>query len=620
MPPVPNPSETARETLRQLALRRITPTPENYRQIYHEIAGTPLNENQTGNGRGHDGSKDSGSGNDGLRQVLSRLPRGSAEQQRLVRQLEQTLTSGNEAQTLQALDQYFELIRTGDSLAWNELIANLLRAWESRHQGWTTARKRESLDRVLQTGEPLTLYNRLQGLLRGWSQTAAETDPALPLATGDLPAGVTSSSLPAASGTPLPPGLELLPALRQLLSAALSEVIPSFVGAHPDLSREIEQLATQAGQIENQRHIETLAQRMRQLAHRLEMVTADDAEIRAGLLELLRLLLRNIDELVLDDKWFAGQIQMLRELVDTPPNPRTLDDAGRRLKELIYKQSQLKHNLIQTQLQLRSMLAGFVDQLANFSQSTGSYHDRIGSCAQRIANANEISEIAPLIDEVMRETRSIQEETLRSRKELDATRQQVETAEQRIVGLQRELDEASRMMRHDQLTGILNRRGLEEMFEAESARARRRHSTLAIGLLDIDNFKKLNDTHGHQVGDQALVHLAEVIRRHLRPQDVFARYGGEEFVILLPEAETEEAYAVLTRLQRELTREFFMADQQRLVITFSAGLSLVAEGEGMQPALERADAAMYEAKQAGRNRVVIAAIDQSAGDPPGSVG
>ena len=97
-----------------------------------------------------------------------------------------------------------------------------------------------------------------------------------------------------------------------------------------------------------------------------------------------------------------------------------------------------------------------------------------------------------------------------------------------------------------------------------------------------------------------------MVRQHLRPQDVLARYGGEEFVILLPETTPAEAYNALTRLQRELTREFFMTDQQKVIITFSAGLTLMRREESMQPALARADAAMYQAKQAGRNRVVIA--------------
>ena len=320
------------------------------------------------------------------------------------------------------------------------------------------------------------------------------------------------------------------------------------------------------------------------------------------------LLLRNIDELVLDDQWLSGQIEMLREIVDTKPDPRKLDDAGRRLKELIFKQGQLKHTLAETQRHLRDMLAGFVDQLARFSESTGAYHDRIGQCAQRIAKANDITEIGPLLDEVMTETRSIQDEARRSRDELIVARGQAAEAQERIVTLQNELEEASRLMRHDQLTGALNRRGLEEMFQTESARAQRRGTRLAVALLDIDHFKKLNDSLGHKVGDDALVHLAKVVRQHLRPQDVLARYGGEEFVILLPETGDSDAQQALIRLQRELTREFFMADLQKVVITFSAGVTRLAEGESLESALKRADGAMYQAKQAGRNRVMVAPL------------
>jgi diguanylate cyclase len=400
----------------------------------------------------------------------------------------------------------------------------------------------------------------------------------------------------------------LVEGLRGLLLQTLRDVVPAFLGSHPELADDAMLLAAGLDHALEPATLESVGAQLRRFAHRLEMTAADDAEIRDGLLELLRLLLRNIDELVFDDKWLSGQIEVLREILVSPPTPRLLDDAGRRLKELIYKQSQLKHNLAETQRQLRTMLAGFVDQLARFAESTGVYHDRIGRCAQRIARAGDIGEIGPLLAEVMSETRSMQDETRRSRDELAAARAQAEAAEARIEQLQAEIDNASRQMRHDQLTGALNRRGLEDMFRAEAARAQRRGNALAVALLDIDNFKKINDTYGHRAGDDALIHLADIIRRHLRPQDVLARFGGEEFVILLPETGHDDAFHTLVRLQRELTRNFFMTDQQKIVITFSAGLTPLAAGESLEATLRRADAAMYEAKQAGRNRVVVAPL------------
>ena len=138
------------------------------------------------------------------------------------------------------------------------------------------------------------------------------------------------------------------------------------------------------------------------------------------------------------------------------------------------------------------------------------------------------------------------------------------------------------------------------------ARAQRRQSTLCLALLDIDNFKKINDTHGHQTGDAALQHLAAVARAGLRPQDALARYGGEEFVIVMPDTRLEEAVEVLRRLQRELTKTLFLQGSERLLITFSAGVAQRQDDEPGAATLERADKAMYLAKREGKNRVVAA--------------
>ena len=610
MPTLSNPSEIAREALRQLALRRVAPTPDNYRKLYHEIAGTRPDDDALPEAF--------------VRKLACRLPRDNAERQRHGHQLDQALADGRSKAAEAALERYLESLKLGEPQAWNELIGNLLRQWEARQTGWTPARKREALDRVLGAADPAALYTRLQGLLKSWTQAMTDAD-ALAVEVADVAddpaerasagagAGIARQAVPArtaTTGPAAPPTIDTatVDALRELVTISLGEALPPLLEEHPPLRETAATLCAEAASRSEAAGLREIGTRLRVFARELELAAADEAEIRAGMLELLRMLLRNIDDLVLDDRWLAGQIEMLREIVDSRPDPRKIDDAGRRLKELIYKQGQLKHTLAQSQRHLRDMLAGFVDQLARFSESTGAYHDRIGQCAQRIAQANDITEIGPLLDEVMTETRSIQDEARRSRDELIVARSQAAEAQERIVTLQNELEEASRLMRHDQLTGALNRRGLEEMFQTESARAQRRGTRLAVALLDIDHFKKLNDSLGHKVGDDALVHLAKVVRQHLRPQDVLARYGGEEFVILLPETGDTDAQQALIRLQRELTREFFMADLQKVVITFSAGVTRLAEGESLESALKRADGAMYQAKQAGRNRVMVAPL------------
>ena len=172
--------------------------------------------------------------------------------------------------------------------------------------------------------------------------------------------------------------------------------------------------------------------------------------------------------------------------------------------------------------------------------------------------------------------------------------------------MQQELAQVSELVREDQLTGALNRRGLDAAFQVESSRSDRHQSLLCVALLDIDNFKHLNDTLGHQTGDQALIHLSNVIRNALRPSDSVARYGGEEFILLLPDATIEAAATTVERLQRELTKKYFMHENDRVLVTFSAGVALRAPQESQEEVIGRADKAMYQAKRTGKNRVVKA--------------
>ncbi|MDP2108098.1 MAG: GGDEF domain-containing protein, partial [Rhodocyclaceae bacterium] len=140
----------------------------------------------------------------------------------------------------------------------------------------------------------------------------------------------------------------------------------------------------------------------------------------------------------------------------------------------------------------------------------------------------------------------------------------------------------------------------------EVGRARRHHGKLCLALLDIDNFKKLNDTLGHAAGDAALVHLAKVVHETIRPEDTLARYGGEEFVVILPDTPLEAAVGAMVRVQRELTRRFFLNNNDKVLITFSCGIAELGADEEAMAAIQRADGAMYLAKRAGKNRVLAA--------------
>jgi diguanylate cyclase len=403
-----------------------------------------------------------------------------------------------------------------------------------------------------------------------------------------------------------PSATDLLPELRELFAFTLETAIATQLMESPQLSSDAKVLANDIRSAASPAQLQEFLTRLKRFAFKLELLAEDQTELRHSLLSLLRLLVGNITELVLDDHWLHGQIEVVKEIIDKPLSQRALDDAEARLKEVLFKQAQLKASLSEAREAIKHMLAGFVDHLADFAEATSDYHDKIESCAGKISSANDISELENVLGEVMRETRTIQINAQRSRDELRTTQQKVKESEARIKELEHELETTSDLVRHDQLTGALNRRGLEEIFSKEAARATRHDTVLCVALLDIDNFKKLNDSMGHDVGDEALIHLATVCRETLRPQDTVARYGGEEFIILLPETPLDDAVSALTRLQRELTKKFFLHANEKVLITFSAGVTQMLPDDNQATVIKRADEAMYQAKQTGKNRVVTA--------------
>ena len=590
-----NPSEIARETLKQLMSKRMAPSPDNYREIYNGIAGITDKMVDTFPERE-------------LKALLLSLPKETSAQQGLSRQLDQALKGGNWEEYRKPLVDFIAEHSAETQLSWGELIADLLRQWEAKQSGITPARKRESLDRVLSAGGKNSelLFGRLQNLTKSWSQNelAPEEIELAEAAVDENAASLAPATGTTASAAPVGRASELLPEVRELFAYTLEVVVAAQLDDDAELAAEVRSIAASVRRASSLPAMQEILAAIKRLTFRMEFLTEDREELRLGLLKLLQLMIENVSELVVDDHWLNGQIDMVREIVARPMNLRSIKDAEIRLKEVIFKQSQLKHSLTEAKEALKQMLAGFVDHLSEFADSTSDYHDKIEVCVEKISKADDISQLEDVLAEVISETRIIQINAQRSRDDLRASRLRVEEAERRIDELQGELEKASTLVRHDQLTGALNRRGLDETFESEFARSQRRKSPLCVGLLDIDNFKKLNDSLGHSAGDAALIHLVTVIRDTLRPQDTLARFGGEEFIILLPDTPLDDAKKALVRLQRELTKRFFLNENEKILITFSAGLTDLRPNDTQASITKRADEAMYAAKQAGKNRVI----------------
>ncbi len=237
----------------------------------------------------------------------------------------------------------------------------------------------------------------------------------------------------------------------------------------------------------------------------------------------------------------------------------------------------------------------------NAPPSRADYSSRIEGYAQKIRQTSDVSDIISLLEDALRETHA-----LHTANEVEQVRQQVVHAENRIAHLKAELELVNKLVREDQLTTALNRRGLDDALMRESARAGRNGRPLCIALIDLDNFKKVNDSFGHPAGDAVLVHLVAIVKETIRSNDLIGRYGGEEFMLILPDARIEEATAVMSRLQRGLAAKPLVWGDRQLEVTFSAGIALLRPGDTEITLINHADQALYEAKRVGKNRVIVA--------------
>ncbi|MDP3535396.1 MAG: sensor domain-containing diguanylate cyclase, partial [Halomonas sp.] len=156
----------------------------------------------------------------------------------------------------------------------------------------------------------------------------------------------------------------------------------------------------------------------------------------------------------------------------------------------------------------------------------------------------------------------------------------------------------------DHLTGIYNRKRFDEEVDKALARRRRSGVNTALILLDIDHFKLVNDTYGHDVGDQVLIDITRLLQRHLRVQDLLARWGGEEFVMLLPDTTLADGCQLAERLRQLIAEHTFSAG----AITASLGVTLLHADDTPSQCIKRLDLALYQAKRAGRNQVVEAVV------------
>ncbi|MCD6682051.1 MAG: GGDEF domain-containing protein [Burkholderiaceae bacterium] len=444
------------------------------------------------------------------------------------------------------------------------IVAEALHWVEISQRNWTRARKRDALQRVLnRPSDAARLACRLASLVDSWKR---DEDPARSNTPTDADEAPGASS--AMSGPTAPP------------AAPPSEISP---GVEPIDENEP-----------------------------LACPVADGRNVQRLLAEMTRLLVtvcETVPTLVEEEAWVRRQFDAIRATLEPAgryPDRRDLSlarDVLRRTAEEHQRLLKLRRDSLQM---MKSMLAQCVDWLRALTESSGRFGDKLGTYMEDIRNSPDLATLAGIVHALIDETRSVYVEFDASRNEFAAAGEKARQLQDEVERLAGELDNASALVMTDHLTQLLNRRGLERSFADFSRACRADSAPMSLALIDVDDFKRLNDALGHQKGDEALRRLARVLSASLRPTDVVARYGGEEFIVLLPSMGSDQALDVVRRAQRALTNDVYLSGDERLFVTFSAG---VAQSDGREPLdaiVQRADEAMYRAKRAGKNRVYAA--------------
>jgi diguanylate cyclase len=330
---------------------------------------------------------------------------------------------------------------------------------------------------------------------------------------------------------------------------------------------------------------------------------AQEADIAPGLLRLVLHLFDALARLAGNDEHFAQRFRPIREMLAARLTPERLVEADACITTLIEQQLGVQQNLKDARDSLKDMLGLLVDRIGSVGDSTARFGQRIGAYQQELDGTPDAAALRRVSGALLADTRQVAEQIRSTQQDLAAARAKVDSYEKRVRSLEQELAQTVRMVQNDPLTRSLNRRGLDEVFRVETARAARYRMPLVLAMIDLDDFKAINDRLGHAAGDRALVHFVTTAQACLRPTDAMARSGGEEFVIVLPATGMEHAVDAVRRILRELARSPFAHEDQQIGLTFSGGVAQWQPGETLDQVLRRADAAMYDVKRKGKNRV-----------------
>ena len=276
-----------------------------------------------------------------------------------------------------------------------------------------------------------------------------------------------------------------------------------------------------------------------------------------------------------------------------------LDEVDQEIKELIdSKDGNGKRELKQQQEISIKIVDAVAEVINDLDRSTKSHDQNLRDHEQKLKVMEKIVDLVEFKKLISNEIGQVRESNVSLQHKLTQAQQDVQT-------LQSQLAQITDLATIDELTGLYNRRALFSRLVEEHSRVERYKENFSLMIFDIDDFKAVNDTYGHQVGDAILKNLAHFLKGNLRTSDFISRFGGEEFIAILPSTEMEKARRVAEKMRHMLGKKVFedKKGEVKIKITVSIGISQCTSGDTVDNLIKRADDALYMAKNDGKNAI-----------------
>lgn len=239
--------------------------------------------------------------------------------------------------------------------------------------------------------------------------------------------------------------------------------------------------------------------------------------------------------------------------------------------------------------------------LMQFHMDTGSgFSGALDKSSENLSEAENPTQIRKIVEFLIDENTKMRDKTMDLNSSLEKSKVQIQT-------MRSELKESQKNEMRDALTNISNRRWFEKSLIKEMTEARETNAPMCLVLIDLDHFKRVNDTYGHVIGDQVLRFFGSLLTKCLKGNDTIARYGGEEFAVVLPKTNVADAVALIETVRAQLEKAKLSLTKSKKsigTVTASFGITLLRDSDDPETLVQRADYRLYEAKNAGRNRVI----------------